>query len=362
MILNILKVFGLSAFTFFLAFFLTPILTHYLYKYKMWKKHSRSDVTNPITEEFRNLHRQKLTNEANEVNTPRVGGVLIWLSTLLICLLAWMAFKFFPTDLTRKLNFLSKNQTLLPLFVLIVSSLVGLIDDLIQIFGKRENKFFSDADGFPGLPRKTRIATVIIIGAIGAWWFFFKLGMTSIIVPFVGEITLGWMIMPFFIITMLAVYSGSIIDGIDGLAGGVMASIFSAYAGIAFFQNQINIAAFCAVIAGGILAFLWFNIPPARFYMGETGMLGLTTTITVVAFLTDAVAVLPIIAFPLLAASGSAIIQMLSKKFFHKKVFRVAPIHHHFEALGWPSYKVTMRFWVVSIVFAVIGMVIALIG
>ena len=359
MILNILKVFGLSSFAFFLGILLTPILTHYFYKYKMWKRHSRSDETNPVSLDFRNIHQQRV---AEELNTPRVGGILIWLSTLLVCFLAWLSFIIFPSDLTKKLNFLSQNQTWLLIFVLIASSLVGLIDDLIQIYGSRKNNFFCDADGFPSLPKKTRITTVIIIGAIGAWWFFFKLGMASIMVPFIGEIVLGWLFIPFFIITMLAVFSGGIIDGIDGLAGGIMASVFAAYAGIAFFQNQIDIATFCAVVAGGILAFLWFNIPPARFYMGETGILGLTTTITVVAFLTDAIVVLPIIAFPLFAASGSAIIQMISRKYFKKKVFKIAPIHHHFEAIGWPSYKVTMRFWVISIVFAIIGMVIALIG
>lgn len=362
MIPNVLKVFGFSIFAFFLGVFLTPLLTHYFYKYKMWKKHSRSDEENPVSEEFRKIHRQKLANDFHEANTPRIGGILIWLSTLLTCLLAWLAFKIFPGDLTRKLNFLSKNQTWLPLFVLIASSLVGLVDDLVQIFGIKGNKFFSDADGFPSLPRKARIIMVITIGAIGAWWFYFKLGMVSIMVPFIGEIVLGWLFIPFFIITMLAVFSGGVIDGLDGLAGGVMASIFAAYAGIAFFQDQIDIAAFCAVIAGSILAFLWFNIPPARFYMGETGMLGLTATLTVVAFLTKTVAVLPIIAFPLVVTSGSAIIQMVARRYFKKKVFRVAPIHHHFEAIGWPSYKVTMRFWVIGIVFAVIGMVIALIG
>ena len=136
-----------------------------------------------------------------------------------------------------------------------------------------------------------------------------------------------------------------------------------AYAGITFFQNQIDIAAFSAVIAGGILAFLWFNIPPARFYMSETGMLGLTTTLTVIAFLSQEVFVLPIIAFPLFAASASDIIQVFSKKFRGgKKVFLIAPIHHHFEALGWPPYKVTMRFWVIGGVMAILGMVLALIS
>ena len=162
---------------------------------------------------------------------------------------------------------------------------------------------------------------------------------------------------------MLALFSGGVVDGIDGLSGGIMASIFTAYAGIAFFQNQIDLAAFCAVVVGGILAFLWFNIPPARFFMSETGILGLTTPLAVVAFLTKAVLVLPIIAFPLFVASGSVIIQQLSKKFRNgKKVFLVAPIHHHFEAIGWSSYKVTMRFWVLGTIFAIIGMILALIG
>ncbi|MEK9166602.1 MAG: phospho-N-acetylmuramoyl-pentapeptide-transferase, partial [Patescibacteria group bacterium] len=154
----------------------------------------------------------------------------------------------------------------------------------------------------------------------------------------------------------------SVIDGLDGLAGGVMASIFAAYSGIAFFQNQIDLAAFSAVVAGAIAAFLWFNIPPARFYMGETGIMGLTTSLTVIAFLTDAVAVLPIIALPLVLDAGSVVLQLLSKRFFGKKIFLVAPLHHHFEAKGWPAYKVTMRAWVLSVVAAIVGMVVTLLG
>jgi len=346
MILNVLKVFGLSAFAFFLGIVLTPVFTTYFYKYKMWKKHSRSAEDNPVTDEFRKIH-----NEDKELNTPRVGGIIIWSSTLLVSLLAWSALKIFPDELTKKLNFLSQNQTWVPLFVLVVASLIGLFDDLLQIYRNRE-----------GLPRRARIFSILTIGVVGAWWFFFKLGMNYVVVPFVGQIFLGWLFIPFFIIVMLAVYSSSVIDGIDGLSGGVMASIFAAYTGIAFFQNQIDIAAFCAVITGSILAFLWFNIPPARFYMGETGMLGLTATLAVVAFLTKDVLVLPIIAFPLVAASGSVIIQMVARKFFKKKVFRVSPIHYHFEAIGWPPYKVVMRFWVISIVSAILGVVIALIG
>ncbi|TSD02508.1 MAG: Phospho-N-acetylmuramoyl-pentapeptide-transferase [Parcubacteria group bacterium Athens0714_24] len=351
MILNVLKVFGLSSFAFFLAIFLTPLFTHYFYKYKMWKKGSRS--LEDTSEEFKKIH-----NEHGELNTPRIGGMIIWVSTLLVCLLMFAIYKIFPDDLTQKLNFLSKNQTWLPLFVLVGSAIVGLADDLLQIFqNKKGGKLFAN-----GLSKSLRILVVLAIGAIVAMWFYYKLEMNFVDIPFFGELYLGWLFVPFFMMVMLGIFSGGIIDGIDGLSGGIMSSIFAAYAGIAFFQNQIDIATFCGVITGSLLAFLWFNIPPARFYMGETGMIGLTTALTVVAFLTNAVAVLPIIAFLLVAASASAIIQIVSKKYFHKKVFRVAPIHHHFEAIGWPSYKVTMRFWIISVVLAVIGMVITLIG
>jgi len=171
------------------------------------------------------------------------------------------------------------------------------------------------------------------------------------------------MFIPFFVLVMLAVFSTSVIDGMDGLSGGVMATIFTAYAVIAYANNQVDISALCGVVAGGILAFLWFNIPPARFYMGETGMLGLTVTLSVIAFLTNSVLILPIVAMPLVVTSLSDIIQFTSKRFRNgKRVFRLAPIHHHFEALGWPSYRVTMRYWVFSVIFAIIGIILAVVS
>lgn len=160
----------------------------------------------------------------------------------------------------------------------------------------------------------------------------------------------------------MATFSGSVIDGIDGLAAGVMSSAFVSFAVIAFGNHQIDLAAFCAVVAGGILSFLWFNIPPARFYLGETGMIGITVTLAVVAFLTNEVLVLPIVAFPLVITSLSSSIQMISKKYFGYKVFKIAPLHHHFEAMGWPKTKITMRYWVISIVCGLLGAIIALIS
>ena len=350
MILNVLKVFAPSAISFTIGIAITPMLTYYLYKHRMWKKrsgkHAPDGADTPI---FNGLHKKR------EVGTPRMGGIIIWASTLATIGAIWLISILFPSNLTQKLDFLSRNQTWLPLFMLMVGSFIGLIDDWMQV---------RDGEGYiGGLSFWKRLSVVVLLGLAGAWWFYARLEMSSVHLPFYGDIFLGIYFIPFFVAVMLALFSSSVIDGLDGLAGGVMAAIFASFAGIAFFQNQIDLAAFCLVVLGGILAFLWFNIPPARFYMSETGILGLTTTLTVVAFLTDSVLVLPVIALPLLITSFSVIIQLLSKRFRHgKKVFLVAPLHHHFEAIGWPPYKVVMRYWVISIVMAIIGMIIAIIG
>ncbi|MDO8493562.1 MAG: hypothetical protein Q7S19_03410 [bacterium] len=351
MIVGIAKIFTALSVSFAVGIAIAPILTTFLYKHKMWKKRVRNEALGggetPI---FNKLHKEK------EVGTPRMGGIIIWVSVLLTIFIIWLIAKVDPSPATLRLNFLSQNQTWLPLFTLIAASLVGLVDDILQVY---------DRGGYiaGGLALSKRIFIVLLIGLISACWFYFKLGTSSVAIPFYGSFDLGILFIPFFMTVMLALFSGGVIDGLDGLAGGIMASIFAAYAGIAFAQNQIDLAAFCSAIVGGILAFLWFNIPPARFYMSETGMLGLTATLAVVAFLSNAVMVLPIIAFPLVATTASDIIQFASKKLRNgKKVFLVAPLHHHFEALGWPSYKVTMRFWIIGIVCATVGMIIAIVG
>ncbi len=352
MIIDVVKVFIPTAIAFFVGIGLAPFLTHYLYKYKMWKKKSgkAGGYGGGGTPIFNKLHKDR------DTGTPRMGGIVIWGSVLLTILLTWLLALLFPSEFTEKLEFLSRNQTWLPLFTLIAASLVGLVDDFLVVYGK--GKHIAG-----GLSLKVRIAVVLAIGLVGAWWFFTKLDVSSIYIPFVGDLALGLFFIPVFMAVMLALFSGGVIDGIDGLAGGVMGIIFASYAVIAFFQNQIDLATFSAVIAGGILAFLWFNIPPARFYMSETGILGLTTTLTVIAFLTNAVIPLLFIAFPLLISSVSVIIQISSKKLRNgKKVFLVAPLHHHFEALGWAPYKVAMRYWIISLVMAIIGIIIAFVG
>ena len=356
MLTDVAKVFLPAVLSFALGIGLTPLLAHYLYAHKMWKKRAgKVGLDGTATKLFNRLH------EAREVGTPRLGGIIIWLSTALSIGAIFLVAQMSESSFLMKLDFLSRDQTWIPLSLLILGALVGLIDDFFEIKGPAGN-------GTGGLSLFKRLFLVGAIGLLVGIWFYSKLDVAEISVPFFGALSLGPLLIPFFALVTMATYSGGIIDGIDGLAGGIFAVIFGAYGVIAFFQDQINLAAFCAALLGGILAFLWFNIPPARFYMSETGSMALTLTLSVVAFMTDAlgegngVLVLPIVAFPLVLTSASVILQTVSKKIAGRKIFRIAPIHHHFEALGWPPYKVVMRYWVLAVIFALIGVTIALVG
>lgn len=346
---NIIKVLALGSLAFILAFAFTPYLIKLLYKYKLWRKEVRQQaIDGAKLEYFQKFHTE------GETHIPRFGGILIWAVPLVLTVLFYLLAKT-GNPVLEKLNFLSRSQTWLPFFALIAASFVGLIDDVLQILGK--GKYIAG-----GLSLKKRIFLVFIIGLIGALWFYYKLGWRTIHMPGAGDFEIGFWYIPLFMLVTLATYSGGIIDGLDGLAGGVFASIFAAFTAIALFQGQIDLAAFSSVILGVLLAFLWFNIPPAKFYMGESGILGLCIVLTVIAFLTNSVLVLPVIGFLLVAESGSVILQLFSKRFRHKKIFLASPIHHHFEAKGWPHYQITMRFWIIGAVMAIIGLAIRLLG
>lgn len=353
--LTIIKVFLPTALAFLIGILITPVVTHYLYKFKAWKKVSGkgSGYGGGGTPLFDRIHKKK------DTNTPRMGGIVIWASVLLTVFLIAVLEVVMPDSIFGKLNFFSREQTWLPLFALIIGAGVGFIDDYFTILGT--GKHFAG-----GLPLSQRLLVVGITAIFSAWWFYEKLGVSSFKLIGFGEIFLGIWFIPFFVFVAVCVYMSSVIDGIDGLSGGVFLFIFAAYSGIALYQNQIDIAALCATIVGGILAFLWFNIPPARFYMTETGVMALTMVLTVVAFMTDVlgggegVSVLPIIGFLLVVTVAANVIQIVSKRVFNRKIFMIAPLHHHFEAIGWPNTKVTMRYWVLGFVFAIIGMLLAI--
>lgn len=346
-----IKIFVPTIVSFFVGLAITPIVAHYLYSLKLWKKTS---VVKTIDGKEATLSNKIHGDEVRK--TPRMGGIIVWMSVLITTILMSLIAAFLPSGATMKLSFLSRNQTWLPLFTLIVASITGLIDDILTVGGM--GTYIGG-----GLSLKKRLFVVTLLATLGAWWFYAKLGVSGIHIPFDGMLSLGWLFIPFFVAVMLAVYSGGIIDGVDGLAGGVFSIMFLAYSVIAYSHNQIDLAAFSMVVAGGILVFLWFNVPPARFFLSETGSMGLTTTLTVIAFLTGEVLVLPIIAFPLVLTTGSVIIQLLSKKFRNgKKVFLIAPLHNHYIAKGWSRERVTMRYWILSAICAILGIIISLIG
>ena len=353
--LDMMKVILPSVVAFWIGIFGTPLLTHYLFKYRVWKKKGgKQALDGTAAVEF-----GKLRTDENETRTPRMGGIVIWASVFVTAIMIWLLATWFPGSIFSKLDFISRNQTWIPLLTLVFGGLIGAINDVLDV---------AYEGGEKGITLKTRLLIITILSTAIGWWFYDKLDVVSVGLPFLPDITVGWGIVPLFVATTLFLYASGVIDGIDGLSGGVFASVFAAYALIAFNQDQINLAAFCATVVGALMAFLWFNIPPARFWMTETGTMGITITISVVAFMTDSlgggegITVLPIIGALLVLTVASNILQVVSKKLRGKKLFRIAPLHHHFEAIGWPSYKVTMRYWVLSIMFAFLGVIIALAG
>ena len=347
--ISAIKILIPAALAFCIGIVITPLVTHYLYKYRVWKK----------TGGKKTLHGQEAT-EFNrlkaelETKTPRMGGIVIWLSVILTVSLLFILKLLFPQTLFAKLDFFSREQTWIPLTTLLIGAIIGLIND-----------FYDVVHHDRGIALRYRlIAISILAGGIG-WWFYEKLEVTGINIPFDGTLELGILIIPFFILMTNALYASGVIDGIDGLSGGVFASIFTAYAGVALTQQQYDVAALCATLSGAILAFTWFNIPPARFWMTETGSMALTLCLSVIVFMTDnlaeghGIALLFIIGLPLIVTVASVILQVLYRRLFGKKLFRIAPLHHHFEAIGWPSYKVTMRYWVISIICAIVGIIFA---
>ena len=349
MIIDVVKIVVPSLFAFAFGIFITYPVSDFLIKNRFWKKKSVTIATDggatPITQA---LHADE------DRRTPRMGGIVVWLSTLLTVFIFWLGGQY-GTGAFEKMNFLSRNQTWLTVFTLIVGALIGLLDDYWSVTERYDQKA-------GGLSFWKRIGGVFLVGVVGAWWFYSKLEITSVHIPFGGEWNIGILFIPFFILVMLGTYSGGVIDGLDGLSGGVFAIIFGAYGTIALLQNQIDLATFCFVLVGSLLAFLWFNIPPAKFFMSETGIMALTMTLSVVAFLTGQVLLLPLIAFLLVVSSASSQLQLLSKKYRGKKLFIVAPLHHHFQAKGWPAYAVVMRYWIIGIMCALLGIVITILG
>jgi phospho-N-acetylmuramoyl-pentapeptide-transferase len=334
LIMPLSHIFTQAVLAFVLAILLTPVYTHFAFKHKAWKQVRDTAVTGEKAPIFHRLHAAK-----HERHIPTMAGIITVVTVAVVTLL---------------LN-LSRAQTYLPLFGLMAAGGVGLLDDLINIRGA--------AGGVAGLRSKIKLLLILSVATAGALYFYYKLGYSLIHVPAVGDFNLGWLYIPLFIVVVISTANAvNITDGLDGLSGGLLSTAFAAYGVIAYFQGNFGIAGFCATLVGAVLAYTWFNIYPARFFMGDTGSFALGTVLGVIAMLTNSVFVLPIIGGVFVLEAGSSLLQILSKRIFKRKIFLSAPIHHHLEAIGWPETKVTMRLWVIGQMVGSIGLILGLLG
>lgn len=325
--------FILSVAAFLLAMFLTPIYTFLAYRYKFWKRQRSTSTTGEKLEIFTKLHANKFKR-----NIPTMAGLVFVAAITVVTLFN-----------------LNRGQTYLPLAALVGGAFIGLLDDVINLRG--------NGKGVAGLRSSLKFVMITAIGLGLGWYFFAKIGIDVVQVPFLGEWTLGWLIIPLFAFVVVATGNAvNISDGLDGLAGGLVSISYGAFGIIAILQGQFFLAGFCFTVVGALLSYLWFNIYPARFFMGDVGSFALGTSLGVVAILTNTLFLLPIIGFVFVVEAGSSLIQIVSKRVFKRRVFVSAPIHHHLEAIGWPETKVTMRFWVIAYVAAFVGVLLALAG
>lgn len=340
----VIKIAVLASLSFIFALLATPALTKFLYKYKLGKQ-IRNDGSTPL---FSQMHKEK-------AGTPTMGGILVWGTMLCFVFGLWLLGTVFHISFFENLNFYSRKETLLPLGAFIGASLVGLADDWLDIrqLGHKGR----------GIRFRFKIFIYAAVAAVGAWWFYFKLGFSLVHIPFFGSVDFGWWYIPFFILAVVSTsFAVNETDGLDGLAGGTLLLAFFAFGTIAFSQGKYDLVAFLSVICGSLLAFLWFNVYPARFIMGDTGSMGLGVLLAIVAFLTNSIFLMAFIGFVFMAETVCLFLQLFWKKFLHRKLFLSAPVHHHFQAMGWPETKVTMRFWIIGAVAGIVGVIIYFIG
>lgn len=324
----------LSVLAFLLAMLLTPVYTFFAYRFKFWKKQRSTSTTGEKLQVFTKLHAAKFKR-----NIPTMAGLVFVASIIIVTLL-------FNLD---------RRQTWLPLAALVGGAAVGLLDDVINVRG--------NGKGVAGLRSSLKFAMITIIGLALGWFFSVKLGVHDIHIPFAGDLAIGWWIVPLFAFVVVATGNAvNISDGLDGLAGGLAATAFGAFGVIALLQGNVLLAGFCFTVTGALLSYLWFNIYPARFFMGDIGSFALGASLGVVAMLTNALLLLPVIGIMFVIEAGSSLIQIFSKRVFKRKIFLSAPVHHHLEATGWPETKVTMRFWVIGMVAGFVGIFFALAG
>jgi len=334
-ILQVIRVLGIALLSFLIALGVTPFFSKFLLP-----KQIRNKESAPI---YSQLHQKK-------AGTPTGGGVIIWATVLGLAFVLWLLAIFFD-QVWEYLNFVDRAQTYLPIAAMLIAASLGLFDDVLGAMriGPRGG----------GLGVRQKILVYLVIALIGALWFYFRLDWDVIRIPLVGNFNIGLWYIPFFMFIITAsAFSANITDGLDGLAGGVLLFAFIALTVVAFVMGRFDLAAFGGAVIGALLAFLWFNVHPARFFMGDTGSMALGITLGTIAMLTNTAFLLIFFAAIPVIESLSVIVQLTSKKLRGKKIFISTPIHHHFEAIGWAESQIVMRFWIVSAIFTTLGLVI----
>lgn len=349
------------------AFLWAPILTKILYKYKITRR-GDFDFT--------------LRGERQEkVGTPIMGGLLIILTVTIITLL-------FNWD---------RRYTYVPIGVMAIAALLGATDDLLNIFGverrvramhqtiklikvhknwymrlwlvitlpwvafQRLTGMFGSHPG-KGVHVHEKLILQFLAGAVAAWWVYVKLGASwhSLWMPFDGQIQIGWWIIPVIIFfVMFTANAVNIADGLDGLAGGSLIITFLALTAICWIEGRAAFAPLNATVAGALIAYTYFNIKPARFQMGDVGSLGLGALLAMNAIAINRTLLLPFLGFIFYVEIFSVIIQVLGRRLLGRRIFKMAPLHHHLEFRGWSEEKIVMRFWVIHAFVVTVGIWVA---
>jgi len=364
--LEILLLFGLLSAA--VALLITFPITYLLYRFK---------IVRLIDKDFSAI----IEARRLKVGTPIMGGLIIVIAVIAVNLI---------------FNF--EGSTKVPLLVFAISAVLGAFDDILNIYGRerpvrsfhrtfrlakvhanvlmrvfyfitlpwaayRWMFYLLGSNPGKGIQSHEKVLIQTIAGALVAWWICIGSGWEhpgEIWFPWIGSINIGILIVPFIIFTVIATANAvNISDGLDGLSGGVLVNSFLGYAIIGYLMGNEPISMLSISILGALLIYLYFNIPPARFQMGDVGSLALGALLATVAFALNRVALLPIFGFIFVAEVVSVLLQGVARRVLGRRIFKMAPLHHHLEMLGWPEYKVVMRFWVLAPLLVAFGLLLS---
>jgi phospho-N-acetylmuramoyl-pentapeptide-transferase len=275
---------------------------------------------------------------SSKTGTPTMGGLMITIPVIV---------------LTLVFNLSGRLSMLLPLGVLIGTAILGAVDDRMNLVGGSKT----------GMTARFKMAWLLLFSIISAVILHFPLELSAMNVPFLGRYELGLLYIPVAVFVIAGTANAvNLTDGLDALAGGTAAVAFTAFGIIAFLQGQVHVVTFCFAMAGAILGFLWFNAHPAQVFMGDTGSLSLGAALATAAFMTGQWLLLPIVGLVFVAVTLSVILQIgYFKMTGGKRLFRMAPLHLHFELKGWSETQITIRFWLIGMLAGLLGVALAMV-